>query len=76
MIGIALLFSTLLMAWRGRRTVEFIVLLPMAIQFGGIFLFSSAGEYRYLLPFFVLPLLLFPIRAELRPGRAAGVQGL
>ena len=72
--GIALLFSTLLLAWRERGTAELMVLLPMLAQLGGVFLFSSAGEYRYLLPFFVVPLLLFPVRAELQPGRSVSAR--
>ena len=72
--GIALLFSTLLLAWRERGTAELMVLLPMLAQLGGVFLFSSAGEYRYLLPFFAVPLLLFPVRAELQPGRSVSAR--
>lgn len=37
-----------------------LIALPMLAQWGGVFLFSIAGEYRYLLPFFTLPLALLP----------------
>ena len=37
------------------------LMLPMFVQLGAIFLLSIAGEYRYLLPFFMLPIALLPI---------------
>ena len=40
-----------------------LVSVPMLIQWGGVFVFSIAGEYRYLLPFFTLPLVLLPALA-------------
>ena len=49
------LFGLLLWACtRGLRRAEaglLLVSVPMLIQWGGVFVFSIAGEYRYLLPF-------------------------
>ena len=59
----------LLLAWALRRGVAqrdlplLIVALPMTVQLLAIFLLSTAGEYRYLLPFFTLPLALLPALA-------------
>ncbi|WP_284410911.1 hypothetical protein [Acidovorax sp. SUPP3334] len=56
----------LLLAWALRQGIVrrelslLIVALPMAVQLVAIFLLSTAGEYRYLLPFFTLPLALLP----------------
>ena len=43
-----------------------LISIPMLIQWGGVFVFSIAGEYRYLLPFFTLPLALLPAMAMSR----------
>ncbi len=59
-LGCGLLAWAVVHATRQRDAALGIVALPMAIQFGAIFLLSSAGEYRYLLPFFVLPTVLIP----------------
>ncbi len=61
--GFALLAWALVRGLRRREAALLIVALPMALQCGAIFLLSSAGEYRYLLPFFVLPLVLLPALA-------------
>jgi hypothetical protein len=63
LLGIALLF---VMAHRGVRTANpslLVVALPMLAQLLGIVLFSIAGEYRYLLPYFTLPLVALPALA-------------
>lgn len=45
----------------GTRNIPLLlVAFPMFIQFAGIFLFSTAAEYRYILPFFTIPLVLLP----------------
>ena len=55
-----------LLAWALRRGIAqrdlalLIVAVPMVVQLVAIFLLSSAGEYRYLLPFFTLALALLP----------------
>jgi hypothetical protein len=62
----------LLLVWasvRGTRRAEaglLLISIPMLIQWGGVFMFSIAGEYRYLLPFFTLPLALLPAMAMSR----------
>ena len=58
------IFLTFLLFRSGLKRRDFptlLVTIPMLAQLGGIFLFSIAGEYRYLLPYFVLPLVLLPI---------------
>ncbi len=66
LLGIFLMFSLLLSGWKRRDFPTLLVTVPMVAQLGGIFLFSIAGEYRYLLPYFVLPLVLLPILAMQR----------
>lgn len=58
-----------LLCWGARHSVArrdaalALLVWPMVMQLGAIALFASAGEYRYLLPFFVLPLALMPALA-------------
>ncbi|CAN7577623.1 hypothetical protein LJR129_004197 [Acidovorax sp. LjRoot129] len=55
-----------LLLWAAGRCIRCIdvpvllIVFPMILQWGGVFFFSIAGEYRYLLPFFTLPLALLP----------------
>ena len=65
LLGIYLVFSLMRTGWKQRDLAVLIVAVPMVLQLAGIFFFSIAGEYRYLLPYFVLPLALLPIRASL-----------
>lgn len=44
-----------------RQHAHWAVVVPMAAQLGGIVLFSTAAEYRYLLPLFLAPLCLWPM---------------
>ncbi len=60
-IGIGLLLWLFVSALARRQWDIAALTLPMVMQLGGIFLLSSAGEYRYLLPFFVLPMALMPM---------------
>ena len=62
-LGIFLLFHTTRLAWKDRDTAVLAIVAPMILQLGGIFVFSIASEYRYLLPFFILPMVLLPILA-------------
>lgn len=64
LLGIFLLLRVTRLAWKQRDLAGLAVTTPMVIQLGGIFIFSIAGEYRYLLPFFTLPMLLLPILAS------------
>lgn len=62
-VGIALIGWCL---WRGvqqRDAAALVVAGAAAIQLLAIVAFASAGEYRYLLPFFTLPLALGPLLA-------------
>lgn len=65
-IGIAMTFWALATGWRRRDRALLLVGIPMCIQFVAIMLFSIAGEYRYLLPFFTLPLAMIPAYVGLR----------
>lgn len=66
MFGIGLMFWVTRSGWQRRDIPALLVTVPMVIQLGGIFFFSIAGEYRYLLPYTVLPLVLLPIVAAQR----------
>lgn len=59
-LGLLLLAWALCRAAMRRDLPLLIVAVPMAVQLAAIFLLSTAGEYRYLLPFFTLPLALLP----------------
>ena len=59
--AIALLLWLLIVGIRSQDFANLLVTLPMTLQSGAIFVFSTAGEYRYLLPFYVLPMLLLPL---------------
>lgn len=61
--GIGLLAWALLKGFQLHNKALLLIAAPMLIQLGAIFIFSIAGEYRYLLPFFTLPLVLLPILA-------------
>ncbi|XAH22850.1 hypothetical protein AAFF27_23100 [Xylophilus sp. GW821-FHT01B05] len=65
-LGILLLLWLLPGALRQRSVPELLVLLPMLAQLGGIFVFSIAGEYRYLLPFAIAPVFLLPMMQSRR----------
>lgn len=71
LLGIGLMFWLLKSGWQRRDFPALLVTVPMAIQLGGIFFFSIAGEYRYLLPYFVLPLVLLPMLTAQRRQPAA-----
>lgn len=62
-LGIVLLLMMLHRGYHARSPSMLIVAIPMAIQLVAIFTFSIAGEYRYLLPFFTLPLVALPALA-------------
>lgn len=62
-LGIVLLLMMLYRGFYTRSKPMLTVAIPMAIQLIAIFIFSIAGEYRYLLPFFTLPLVALPALA-------------
>lgn len=66
-LGFALLVWAMMAGIRRRDPGLLVVAAPMVLQWGGIFVFSTAGEYRYLLPFFTLPLVLLPAFALCQP---------
>lgn len=57
-LGAALLGWACVRGWRSRDRALLVVAVPMLLQLGAIYAFSTAGEYRYLLCFFTLPLAL------------------
>ena len=59
--AIALLWLLLLAGLHSRDVPGLLVTVPMTLQLSAIILFSTAGEYGYLLPFYVLLPLLLPI---------------
>ena len=66
-LGLSLL---LLVLWHGMKSKNGPILLVSvfaALQFAAIAAFASAGEYRYLLPFFTLPLALIPMLRATKP---------
>ena len=67
-LGFALLFWGLAWGARHREKAMLLIAVPMLVQLGGVFVFSIAGEYRYLLTFFTLPLALLPAIAMRKRG--------
>lgn len=59
-VGLSLLACAVVRGLRRQNVALLLVSIPMILQLGAIFAFSIAGEYRYLLPFFTLPLVLLP----------------
>ncbi|MFN7155845.1 MAG: hypothetical protein ACK4OE_19390 [Acidovorax sp.] len=62
-LGIALLLWVFVEGLKRRNAALLIVSIPMGVQLGAIFIFSIAGEYRYLLPFFTVSIALLPVVA-------------
>lgn len=62
-LGIFLLVVILRRGWGSRDHAALLVSVPALLQLAAIFAFSIAGEYRYLLPFFVMPVALLPMLA-------------
>lgn len=64
--GIALLLLCTRQALQKHHPASLLVCLTLLMQLGGVFIFSIAAEYRYLLMFFYAPLLLIPMLGTLR----------
>lgn len=64
--GIGLTFWILALALRRRDWAALAVSGCLAAQFLVVFMFSIAGEYRYLMGFFVAPIALMPVLHKLR----------
>lgn len=60
-LGLGLMCWALVIGIGSRDWPMLLVATSMLVQFGGILFFSIAGEYRYILPFFTLPLALLPM---------------
>lgn len=61
LLGIIMLFYVARVSFKEKDAAVLSITVPMILQLGGIFFFSIASEYRYLLPYFVLPMVLLPI---------------
>ena len=61
LLGLALLSVCIKKSRHLNDHYSLIIALTLLTQLGGIFLFSIAAEYRYLLVLFYAPLLLFPM---------------
>jgi hypothetical protein len=69
-IGIALALWLVARGWRHRDLATTAIAGIYVVQLGAIFIFSIAGEYRYLLCFFTAPLVLLPLANIARQDRA------
>ncbi|MEO5671065.1 MAG: hypothetical protein ABIR26_10280 [Ramlibacter sp.] len=72
-LGIGLLVVVMWRTWHRRDWLTFLVVAPLGLQLAGVFVFSIAGEYRYLLFIFTSTAALLPIYAATRtsPGTPA-----
>jgi hypothetical protein len=71
LFGIVMTIWLAYRGWNRKLIPMLIVTLPMLVQLAGIFIFSIAGEYRYLLPYFTVPLVLLPaLEMQRRQDRA------
>jgi len=73
LLGIFLLIALLRNGWSDRDHAALLVSVSALLQLAAIFAFSIAGEYRYLLPFFVMPVALLPIPATQRYTRSTSL---
>lgn len=64
-LGILLIISTFRKSIIARHKTAIVISGTMLLQLIAVFIFSIAGEYRYLLAFFTAPLALLPIHASL-----------
>ncbi len=60
-VGLFLTIAATARAWRLRDRASLAVCSVFVLQWAAVFVFSIAGEYRYLLPFFTAPLVLLPV---------------
>ncbi|MDH5856729.1 hypothetical protein [Lampropedia aestuarii] len=65
-IGCLTIIFAFVLGIRRQAKLEILVVGVYVIQFFAVFVFSIAGEYRYLLSFFTAPLVTLPIIAYLR----------
>jgi len=60
-LGLFLVVTGGMRTWQRRDYGGFLICSVLALHLIAVFLFSIAGEYRYLLPFFSAPLVLLPV---------------
>jgi hypothetical protein len=60
-LGVGLMIWVFSVGVQSRNLIFLLVSLSMMAQLAGIFIFSIAGEYRYLFHFFTLPLAFLPL---------------
>lgn len=70
-LGIGLLFALTARGWRSGDWPLVLLMAPLLLQLAGIFFFSIAGEYRYLLLFYTGVAALLPIYCATRPADPA-----
>lgn len=61
LVGVILIIYCAKLAIHSKKTDEIIITTTMLLQLLGIFIFSIAAEYRYLLIIFFSPLVLLPV---------------
>lgn len=69
-LGIGLVLALTVRGWKRRDWPLVMLMAPLLLQLGGIFFFSIAGEYRYLLLFFTGVVALLPIYIDTHAGTA------
>lgn len=74
-LGIGLLVALAVRGWKRRDWPLVMLMVPLLLQLGGIFLFSIAGEYRYLMLFFTGVVALLPIYIATRADAAGAATG-
>ena len=62
-VGLTLMLCLMRQGWRNKDLPGLLLSVSLLAQLAGIFVFSAAGEYRYLLLFFFAPLVVWPALA-------------
>ena len=62
-MGLTLMLCLMRQGWRNKDLPGLLLSVSLLAQLAGIFVFSAAGEYRYLLLFFFAPLVVWPALA-------------
>lgn len=73
LVGVALAAALAVRGWRRRDRLLVLLVAPLGLQLAGIFFFSIAGEYRYLLPFLTATAALAPMLAAERRRQPAAL---
>lgn len=72
-LGVGLLVWLVLKGFRERDVALLMLTTPLLVQLGAIFTFSIAGEYRYLLPFFLTTAIMLPIAVVHQQARSESI---